>query len=237
MILGDFARALGQIGDPRFLRVFGLGLALTVALLVAVYAGFLWLIGLFMPDQLVLPVVGVVTWVGDLVTWGSIFLMLFLSIFLMIPVASAITSMFLDDVADAVEALHYPDLAPAPRVSLYEGIRETINALGLLILLNVVALVFYVFLPISTPLLFVALNGFLLGREYFRLVALRRLGREAARAMGRRYRGQIWIAGMLMTLPLSVPLVNLVIPVLGAATFTHMFHRLARAQPAGGPIR
>jgi uncharacterized protein involved in cysteine biosynthesis len=190
-----------------------------------------------MPDQLILPVVGPVTWIGDLVTWGSVFLMLFFSIFLMIPVASAITSMFLDDVADAVEALHYPDLAPAPRVSLYEGIRETINALGLLIFLNVVALVFYVFLPISTPLLFVALNGFLLGREYFRLVALRRLGREAARAMGRRYRGQIWIAGMLMTLPLSVPLVNLVIPVLGAATFTHMFHRLARAQPAGGPIR
>jgi uncharacterized protein involved in cysteine biosynthesis len=237
MILGDFAKAVGQIGDPRFLRVLGLGLALTLALLVAIYAGFLWLIGLFMPDQLILPVVGPVTWIGDLVTWGSVFLMLFFSIFLMIPVASAITSMFLDDVADAVEALHYPDLAPAPRVSLYEGIRETINALGLLIFLNVVALVFYVFLPISTPLLFVALNGFLLGREYFRLVALRRLGREAARAMGRRYRGQIWIAGMLMTLPLSVPLVNLVIPVLGAATFTHMFHRLARAQPAGGPIR
>jgi uncharacterized protein involved in cysteine biosynthesis len=237
MILGDFAKAVGQIGDPRFLRVLGLGLALTLALLVAIYAGFLWLIGLFMPDQLILPVVGPVTWIGDLVTWGSVFLMLFFSIFLMIPVASAITSMFLDDVADAVEALHYPDLAPAPRVSLYEGIRETINALGLLIFLNVVALVFYVFLPISTPLLFVALNGFLLGREYFRLVALRRLGREAARAMGRRHRGQIWIAGMLMTLPLSVPLVNLVIPVLGAATFTHMFHRLARAQPAGGPIR
>lgn len=237
MILGDFARAVGQIGDPRFLRVLGIGLALTVALLVAVYAGFLWVIGLFMPDQLDLPVVGTVTWVGDLLTWGSVFLMLFFSIFLMIPVASAITSMFLDDVADAVEAVHYPDLAPAPRAGFYEGLRETINALGLLILLNFVALFFYVFIPISTPLLFVALNGFLLGREYFRLVALRRLGREAAKAMGRRYRGQIWIAGMLMTLPLSVPLVNLVIPVLGAATFTHMFHRLARAQPAGGPIR
>ena len=30
----------------------------------------------------------------------------------------------------------------------------------------------------------------------------------------------------LMALPLSIPLVNLVIPILGAATFTHLFHRL-----------
>jgi uncharacterized protein involved in cysteine biosynthesis len=37
---------------------------------------------------------------------------------------------------------------------------------------------------------------------------------------------QIWVAGILMAVPLSVPLVNLFIPLLGAATFTHLFHRL-----------
>ena len=36
------------------------------------------------------------------------------------------------------------------------------------------------------------------------------------------------LAGALMAAPLSIPLVNLVIPVIGAATFTHMFHRLSR---------
>jgi uncharacterized protein involved in cysteine biosynthesis len=30
-----------------------------------------------------------------------------------------------------------------------------------------------------------------------------------------------------MAVPLSFPLVNLFIPVLGAATFTHLYHRLA----------
>ena len=35
-------------------------------------------------------------------------------------------------------------------------------------------------------------------------------------------------AGALMAAPLSIPLVNLVIPVLGVATFTHMVQRLAR---------
>jgi uncharacterized protein involved in cysteine biosynthesis len=39
--------------------------------------------------------------------------------------------------------------------------------------------------------------------------------------------GKVWLAGILMAAPLSIPLVNLVIPVLGVATFTHLFHRLA----------
>jgi CysZ protein len=40
---------------------------------------------------------------------------------------------------------------------------------------------------------------------------------------------QIWVAGILMAVPLSVPVVNLFIPLLGAATFTHLFHRLNRS--------
>ena len=39
MIFSDFTRALGQLGDPRFLRVVALGLGLSLALLIGVYAG------------------------------------------------------------------------------------------------------------------------------------------------------------------------------------------------------
>jgi uncharacterized protein involved in cysteine biosynthesis len=47
--------------------------------------------------------------------------------------------------------------------------------------------------------------------------------------MRKRHWLAVWWAGSLMAVPLSIPLVNLLIPVLGAATFTHMFHRLHRA--------
>mgnify|MGYP007061007021 CR=1 FL=1 len=76
------------------------------------------------------------------------------------------------------------------------------------------------------------LNGFLLGREYFMLVAMRRLGRPGAVQLRRRHPVAIWVAGTLMAAPLSVPVVNLLVPVLGAATFTHLFHRL-NARAAG----
>ncbi|MEO0700523.1 MAG: EI24 domain-containing protein [Pseudomonadota bacterium] len=226
MIFNDFLKSLGQMSDPRFRRVLFIGLGLTVALLIGVYALFLGLLNWFFPDTLTLPFLGEVTWIDDLLSGASILLMMVLSIFLMVPVASAFTSLFLDDVADAVEATHFPGLSPAPRVSFAEGLRDSLNFLGVLIAANLVALVGYLFLGPLAPLGFIALNGFLLGREYFQLIALRRLGRDGAKAARRRHAVQIWAAGALMAAPLTIPIVNLLVPVLGAATFTHLFHRL-----------
>ena len=107
---------------------------------------------------------------------------------------------------------------------------DSINFLGLLIAVNIMALVLYAFAGPLIPVVFWSVNGWLLGREYFGLVAMRRLGRQGAKELRAAHKGKIWLAGTLMAAPLSIPLVNLVIPVLGVATFTHMFHRLNRAQ-------
>ena len=226
MIFADFAKALGQFFDPRFLRVLLIGVALSLALLFGVYAGFVQILDWLTPETFTLPWVGEVTWVRDLLGWGSLALMIGLSVFLMVPVASAFTRLFLDDVARAVEDRHYPGLAPAPRLPLSDLLIDSVNFFGLLVAVNTLALVAYGFVGPFAPLLFWAVNGYLLGREYFQMVAMRHLGRKGAKAMRKRFFATIWIAGILMAAPLSVPLVNLLIPVLGAATFTHLFHRL-----------
>ncbi|PVA06720.1 EI24 domain-containing protein [Thalassorhabdomicrobium marinisediminis] len=228
MILSDFAKALGQLDDRAFRRVLFLGLGLTVALLVGLYAGYLWLVDSFADGPLTLPFVGEVTWIGSLLSWGGLGVFLLMSVFLMIPVASAITSFFLEDVADAVEAKHYPALMPAPKVPFLEAAQDTVVFFFVLIGANLAALVAYVFLPFLALPIFYALNGFLLGREYFTIAALRREGRAGAKAMRQRHLPQIWIAGVLMAIPLTIPIMNLIIPILGAATFTHLYHRLAR---------
>jgi uncharacterized protein involved in cysteine biosynthesis len=227
MIFSCFFKALGQIGDPRFRRVMGLGVLLAVALLAAVYAGFLVLINSFVPGTIDLIFVGPITGIDALLGWGSLFLMLGLSVFLMVPVASAFSGLFLEDIADAVEARHYPGLPPVTPVRLGDSLVDSLNFLGLVIAANVLALVLYIFAGPFIPVVFWAVNGWLLGREYFTLVATRRLGREGAKALRAQNSGRIWLAGILMAAPLSVPLVNLVIPVLGVATFTHLFHRMA----------
>lgn len=227
MILQDFARALAQLGDPRFRRVLWRGIALALLLLAGASAGLVWLVGWLTPDTATLPWLGEVGWIGDAVGWGALGLMLALSVVLMIPVASAMTSFFLDEVADAVEERHYPALPPVPRTGLAEALRDSLGFLGVLVLANVVAVALYLMFPFLIPLIFYGLNGFLLGREYFQVAAMRREGRAGAQALRARHRGRIWLAGCLMAVPLSVPLVNLLVPILGAATFTHLYHRVA----------
>lgn len=224
MILTAFFRALGQIGDRRFRRVLLLGVLLTLLLLVAGTAGFVWLTGWLVGEEVFVPFLGEVRWLNDLVSWGSFFLMLLLSVFLMVPVASAITSMFLEAVAEAVEDRHYPHLPHVAPVPFWDSVRDTVNFLGVLIAANVAAIALYLLLPFAAVFIFWALNGFLLGREYFTLAAMRRVGRQGARELRRRHAGTIWMAGVLMAVPLTVPLVNLLVPILGAATFTHIFH-------------
>lgn len=234
MIIGDFWRALAQLTDPRFRRVLWIGLGLTVVLLGVIFAAFIAVIQVFVPDTVSLPLIGPVGGLDLALSVGSFLVMIGLSVFLMVPVAAAFTGFYLEEVAAAVEARHYAQLPPARPAGIWDTAVDGLGFFALLIGVNLLSLVLYLFAGPFVPVLFWALNGLLLGREYFMVVALRRLGRREARAMARRHRGQIWLAGVLMAAPLSVPLVNLVVPVLGAATFTHLFHRLsARPGPSG----
>ncbi|MBL3551470.1 uncharacterized protein involved in cysteine biosynthesis [Rhodovulum sulfidophilum] len=232
MILTAFLKTLGQIGDRAFRRVLLLGIGLSVLLLAAIYAVIFFLIGWLVPDTLTLPWIGEIHWVDNILSGASFLLMIVMSVFLMVPVASAFTGIFLDDVAEAVEARHYPDLPPATPIPLLDQIRDSIGFLGVVLGVNLVALVLYFFVGPVAPFLFWAVNGFLLGREYFQMAAMRRLGRQGARDLRRRHGATIFLAGLLMAVPLSLPLVNLVIPILGAAVFTHLVNRLIEARRA-----
>ncbi len=226
MIFTDFAKALAQLPDRRFRGIVWRGIGLTILLLIIACTLVWWLIEWLTAGPINLWFVGEVTWLGDLLSWGSVVLLIVASIFLMIPVASAITSLFLEEVAAAVEDKHHPYLAPAQHVGFGEGLKDTVNFLGVLIGANTLAIILYLIFPFAAFFIFYALNGYLLGREYFQLAAMRREGRAGAKALRKKHAGQIWLAGCFMAVPLSFPLVNLVIPILGAATFTHLYHRL-----------
>jgi CysZ protein len=228
MILNDFLKALGQITDGRFLGVLAIGLGLTIALLVGFYLVFVTVIGWIVPESFTLPWIGEITWVDNALNWAGVPVMLLLSSILMVPVASAFISMFLETIAAAVERKHYPNLPPARSIGIIEGLVDAVKFLGLLIVVNLLALVLYlVFTPLA-PILFWVVNGVLLGREYAQLVALRRSDAAGAAAFRKRHRPTIFAAGVLMAVPLTIPVVNLLVPILGAATFTHLYHRLTR---------
>ena len=226
MVLDGFSRAVGQMGDPRFTRVLLKALALTIAVFVALCV----LVGV-----LVSTFVGAVTlpWLGTfdlgvLATGVAVGAMMLASVFLMIPVASICVGFFLDDIAGAVEDQHYPHLPEVSPLPLADVLFDSLKFFGVLVGANLVALIFYLFSGPSAPLVFNALNGFLLGREYFQLVALRRMPPGEATRLRKAHFPKIWMAGTLMAVPLSIPLVNLLIPLLGVAPFPHLFLSLRR---------
>ena len=73
------------------------------------------------------------------------------------------------------------------------------------------------------PFVFYALNGYLLGREYFEFAAVRRLEPATGRALRRRYKIRIFLCGIAIAMLMTVPFVNWLMPVVAAAYMMHVF--------------
>jgi uncharacterized protein involved in cysteine biosynthesis len=91
--------------------------------------------------------------------------------------------------------------------------------------LNILALPIY-FIPILNFFVFYILNGYLLGREYFEAVALRRLSAGEVGELWRREKGRLIVAGVVITLMLTIPFLNLVAPVVATAFMLHLFESM-----------
>lgn len=231
MIFTDFGKAVSQALDGPFVAVLVKSLALTIALLLLFYLGVGGLVAQF-DLGFEIPYLGQIDFSTASII-AAIVAAIFASSFLMYPVASVFIGIFLDEIVEAVEKRHFPTLPPVRHLPITESLIEALRFLGLLIGVNLLAMIVYIFSGPLAPLVFYAVNGFLLGREYFHMVASRRLPPEEARALRSANIGQIWWAGVLMAIPLSIPVLNLIIPLLGVATFTHLYHRVS-AQPQPG---
>src|SRR6185503_7040215 len=76
-------------------------------------------------------------------------------------------------------------------------------------------------------ILFLA-NAYLLSREYFLLAAMRFRPPDEAKAMRRAHRTQVFLAGLLIALFVSVPVVSLATPLFAMAMMVHMHKRLSQ---------
>ena len=140
-------------------------------------------------------------------------------------VVGLVAGLLLERVCRAVEAVHYPTLPPPREQPVLETMVMAARFMGVLILLNLLALPLYL-IPVVNMVLFYGLNGYLLGREFFEMVALRRLAPEAMRAARRRHRLRLLSAGVMFAFLSTVPLLNLVLPIVAAAAMLHIFEAL-----------
>ncbi len=140
-----------------------------------------------------------------------------------------VAGFLLDGVCRAVDAKHYPDLPPAREQPILEGIWNAVVFTGVMIAINLLALPLYL-LPGPNIIVFAMVNGYLLGREFFEVVAARRMTAGEAKRLRRRHRGRVFAGGVVIAALSAVPLVGLVLPVLATAFMVHVFYGLEDGQ-------
>jgi len=235
------AKAFGQLSDPAFRRVLIrsvlAALAVFIVVWVAAWFGLSWL-GEALSGWVAAQEPGgfwveVVEWVFGA---AGVVGVLIASFFLFPGVMLVALSLMLDDIAQAVERRHYPGLPPARPQPISEAIVTALVFAAVMLLLNLLVLPLYLLLLFVPPLnlfVFYLLNGYLLGREYFELVAARRFDAQGVRRLRRKYKGRVMLSGVVIAFLLTVPIVNLVTPIVATGFMLHVFERLRRRETGG----
>lgn len=218
----SFWLAIRQLSDKEFRSI----LLRSLSLALAVFLG-LFTVAWFFLLEVNLPNFWLVEKIVNIL--GGLALLFLISI-LFPAIASFFVTLFLDEIADAVEARYYSNIPPSGVVSLLKTIFLALRFTGLSLVLNLIALPIYLitfwFPPIAFSLFF-CLNGYLFGREYFELVATRHLSIPNMEVVRKANMRRLFTAGVIITFLLTIPIINLFAPIIGVAAMVHLFHSLS----------
>lgn len=232
-MIAALTKALGQLSDPRLRAVLWRSLGVSLLTFAGLWALCWWLLD--WAGSTVVVRLGPDSFWGEAVGWlvglGGVAAVLAASFLVFPAVMGMAQSLFLDDAAAAVEDRHYPNLPAAREQPVSEALGDGLRLAGVVIAVNVLALPLYLILSFIPPLnlfVFYGINGYLLGREYFEVVAVRRMARPEMQAVRRERRGRIMAAGVVIAIMLTVPGLNLFSPVVATAFMVHVFHGVDR---------
>ena len=180
------------------------------------------------------------SWIESRVTWmpgwladGVVFVVATLGAialvwFTFVMVVQTVASLFLDGIVSRVEDTDYPNLPEARGTTVARDIVASLRFVGWLLLVNLAATPLYlaaVVIPGLSIIVFWIVNSLLFAREYAEIVLQRRLSRRDSDAWRKRHRWRLLATGAAITAGMSVPLLNLVMPVIAAIAMTHLCHR------------
>jgi CysZ protein len=230
------AKALSQILSPPMRSILwksiGLALVLIVVLGIAMQRALSWLAttGEVWAESMLGPgfhtTLDVLAWMLSIAAGLGV---LAGAIFLMPAITSLVASLFVDDIAEIVEREHYPAERPGEALAFGIAMTEGVKTALLTIVVYLVALPFVFFAGIGFIGFFIA-TGWLLGREYFELAAMRFRTPAEAKAMRLHHGMTVFIGGLFIAAFVSIPIVNLATPLFGMAFMVHLHKRLSGPQ-------
>lgn len=227
-MLAELPRVLAQLSDRRFVAVFLKSIALTLAILVALWFGLdAWLSGSHAPP---LPATMQRFWT-EASDWAALPIVVIGGWFLFPGIATGVMGLFLDEVVDAVEDRHYPHAMAQRRVPVAEAAMLALASAARVVLWNLALAPLYIvllFTAVGPPLLFTAVNGWLMGRDLLEMVAVRHMPRGAASALIASNRALRLRLGLTAAPLFLVPVLNLFAPIIAAALAAHAFQLVSK---------
>ena len=217
-----FELAVQQLGDPK-LRVFiwwSLLLSLVLQVGIAVLAW--WGLKSFANFEW--------KWINDVIVWASGAGVVVLALMLFPASFGIVISIFMERIADIVEGEYYPALGKARGIPIWTGVWTGVVFLFAVLLLNLVMLPLYLvalFVAGLGAVLFYAINGWLTARLYYEQVALRRRTPAEVKAWRKANAGVLWLTGIVIVFLGTIPILNLIVPVLGTAAMVHVAQTLS----------
>lgn len=154
------------------------------------------------------------------------------AIFLMPAVTALVASFFADEISALVEQEHYPADPPGAALPIARAVLEGVRTALFAVAVYLCATPFLLLAGIGAVIFFLA-TAYVLGREYFELVAMRFRPVPQAKAFRRFHRASVFIGGLFIAAFVSIPILNLATPLFGTAFMVHLYKRLTGA---GGAI-
>jgi len=216
-MLSAAGQAFRELFTPPFRVVLIKCVGFTIALLVLLVIAVEWTFSHFVQWP---------GWIETAIEWLGGLALVVGSIFLIPPVTSLIAGLYLDDIAATVERTQYPSDPPGRELSTPAAIGLALKFFFVVLAVNIVAL-FLLLVPGVNLIAFYLGNGYLLGREYFELAAMRHLPALEAKRFRQANRLTVFLCGLIIAGIASVPILNLITPLFATAFMVHMFKDLA----------
>ncbi|MCB2081974.1 MAG: EI24 domain-containing protein [Rickettsiales bacterium] len=174
-----------------------------------------------------------VKWLFDaLVSWLGPVVAFALSYFFFPLLMPLVSVLFLEGIVTRTEQHFYPspESEATKPPSFWAILPATLRFVLVSLFLNILILPLYL-VPVLNLFIYYILNGYLFGREYFELIALRYHQRKDAGSLRKQNRRRIWLAGLIITLAYTTPFLNLIAPIVSAIFIVHVYHHILALKP------
>ncbi len=224
-MLSAARQAFGELFSPPFRSVMVKCVGFTLALLAGLFIAVQWSFAYFVawPD-----------WIETSVQVLGGLALVAASIFLIPPVTSLIAGLYLDDIAAVVERQGFPADPPGRELPIARSIWLPARFFFVVLIVNLVALLLLLVPGVNLVAFYVG-NGYLLGREYFELAAMRHVSEREAKRIRKANSTTVLLCGLVIAAVASVPILNLLTPLFATSFMVRMWKRIAAKETSRLP--